>query len=150
MDIKGTDFNKTSNGTIASKISKERLNKIGDFLTLYNRGNFLIDNIKSPFFTLTWIALLLEYFKNAFSWDIPSSFPILLAIIIIPLNVLIALIDKKWLGIWKRQYYYELKQVNPYFEERFDDIQCKVKNNDEKINKLVEQLRNLIKLLENK
>lgn len=150
MDTNGVSANQTSNGTIASKIDREKLAKIGDLITLYNRGNSLIDYIKAPFFALTWIALLFEYLRNAFNWQITPVLPLIIAFLAVPVSVLIALIDKKWLGIWKRQYYYELKQVNPYFEERFDDIQIKVKNVDEKINKTVEQLRNLIKVLQEK
>ena len=142
MDIK------TTNGTIASKIGSEKLAKVGDWITLYNRGNSLIDYVKAPFFSLTWIALLFEYLRNAFHWQLSPIIPIIIAVVIVPLSVFIALIDKKWLGIWKRQYYYELKHVNPYFEEQFDNMKLEINKINDKIKVLVEQLRELIKVID--
>lgn len=126
MDIERNNANKATNGTIAAKLGRKKLERIGDLFTLYNRGNFFIDTVKAPFFTLTWVALLFDWLVRTFNFDISPKAPMFIAFLGIPLCVLVAWLDKKFLGIWQRQYYYELKKVNPYFEERFDTLQNKI------------------------
>lgn len=109
---------------------KEFAIKLAKFFLRYNRGSSLISLVTSAVKDVVYYGILLDLAYRYLHWTFPEYTIPVLVISAVFVYYLMGYIDEK-AGFWKIQNDYSIKELTPFFEDKFKEINEKI----DKINK---------------
>jgi len=106
---------------------KNVANVLAKFYLRYNRGSGLISFFTSMIHDLVYYGILMDLAYRYLHITIPAWIIVPLVLGAIIVYYFLGLVDEK-VGFWKIQNDYSYKELTPFFEERFKEINDKIDN----------------------